>query len=384
MTLAAWKFATRLIQFNASPKDPYHPKTTPIYQTATFEQEAADALGEYDYSRSGNPTRKVLEDQMAALEGGTRAFCFNSGMAAITATMRMLSADDEIVSDYDLYGGTSRLFAQVLNRAGILVKYVDATDTAAIQAAITPATKMVYIESPTNPFLRVIDIAAVATVAKKHGVLFAIDGSVMSPYLQNPLELGADIVIHSATKFLCGHSDVTAGAIVVKDADLAKRVYFQQNAEGTALGPFDSYLFLRGLKTLKIRIDAAQRSAERIATFLASHPKVGEVFYPGLASHRDHDVHQRQARGGGALLSFTVGSAEAAKKMAEELELFSISLSFGSVQSSISIPLKMSHSSVPAGMKGVRIPPADLLRLAVGIEDTDDLIADLSRCLDLI
>jgi cystathionine beta-lyase len=378
------KFATRLVHFEAAPKDPYSPKTTPIYQTATFEQEAADSFGEYDYSRSGNPTRKVLEDQMAAIEGGERAFCFNSGMAAITAVMRMLSAGDEIVSDYDLYGGTSRLFAQVLNRAGIVVKYVDATDKGAIAAAITPATKMLYIESPTNPFLRVVDIAAVAVLAKHHGALFAIDGSVMSPYLQNPLDLGADIVIHSATKFLCGHSDVTAGVVVVKDKELAKRVYFQQNAEGTALGPFDSYLFLRGLKTLKVRIDAAQRSAEKIAAFLAAHPKVGEVFYPGLASHKDHDVHERQARGGGALLSFTVGSAEAAKKMAEGLELFGISLSFGSVQSSISIPLKMSHSSVPADMEGVRMPPADLLRLAVGIEDVDDLIADLARCLDLV
>ena len=384
MTSATRKFATRLVQFEAAPKDPYHPKSTPIYQTATFEQEAADALGEYDYSRSGNPTRKVLEDQMAALEGGARAFCFNSGISAITSVMRLLSVGDEIVSDYDLYGGTSRLFAQVLNRAGIVVKYVDASNVAAIAAAITPATKMVYIESPTNPFLRVVDIAAAAAVAKQHGAMFVIDGSVMSPYLQSPLELGADIVIHSATKFLCGHSDVTAGVVVVKDLELAKRVYFQQNAEGVALGPFDSYLFLRGLKTLKIRIDAAQRSAETIAAFLAAHPKIGEVFYPGLASHKDHDVHQRQARGGGALLSFTVGSAEAAKKVAESLELFSISLSFGSVQSSISIPLKMSHSSVPEGMTGVRMPPADLLRLAVGIEDTDDLIADLSRCLDLI
>ena len=291
------KFATRLVHFEAAPKDPYHPKVTPIYQTATFEQEAADSLGEYDYSRSGNPTRKVLEDQMAALEGGARAFCFSSGMAAITSVMRLLSAGDEIVSDYDLYGGTSRLFAQVLNRAGIVVKYVDASDANAIAAAITPATKMVYIESPTNPFLRVVDIAAAAAVAKQHGALFVIDNSVMSPYLQNPLEFGADISIHSATKFLCGHSDVTAGVVVAKDAKLAKRVYFQQNAEGTALGPFESYLFLRGLKTLKIRIDAAQRSAEMIAAYLAAHPKVGEVFYPGLATHQDHDVHQRQARG---------------------------------------------------------------------------------------
>jgi cystathionine beta-lyase len=376
------KFATRLVRFDPAPKDPYHPKATPIYQTATFEQESADSLGEYDYSRSGNPTRRVLEDQMAALECGERAFCFASGMAAITAVMRTLKVGDEIISDYDLYGGTARLFAKVLNRAGIVLKYVDASDAEAIEAQMTPATKMIYLESPTNPFLRVIDISAVAALAKKHGVLFAIDNSVMSPYLQNPLELGADISIHSATKFLCGHSDVTAGVVVVKSQELAEQVYFHQNAEGTALGPFDSYLLLRGLKTLKIRMDAQQKSAEAIAAFLATHPKVGAVYYPGLASHKDHAAHMLQARGGGALLSFEAGSAIAAKRIAEESALFSISLSFGSVQSSISIPAKMSHASVPAGMTSVRMPPADLLRISAGIEDTDDLIADLSRCLD--
>ncbi len=206
----------------------------------------------------------------------------------------------------------------------------------------------------------------------------------MSPYLQNPLALGADIVIHSATKFLCGHSDVTAGVVVVKDANLAQQVYFMQNAEGTALGPFDSFLLLRGLKTLKVRMDAQQKSALAIAEFLARHPKVQQVYYPGLRSHTDHDVHMQQARGGGSLLSFTAGTAEAAKAIAEQSELFSISLSFGSVQSSISIPLKMSHSSVTAEMTSVRKPPADMLRLSIGIEDESDLIADLSHCLDAV
>jgi cystathionine beta-lyase len=378
------KFGTRLVHFDAAPKDPYRPKATPIYQTATFEQEFADSLGEYDYSRSGNPTRRVLEDQMAALEHGERAFCFASGMAAITAMMRTLEVGDEIISDFDLYGGTARLFAKVLNRAGIVLKYVDASDVVAIAAQITPATKMIYIESPTNPFLRVIDIAAIATLAKRHGILFAIDNSVMSPYLQSPLELGADIAIHSATKFLCGHADVTAGVVIVKDKELAAKVYFQQNAEGTALGPFDSYLLLRGLKTLKVRMDAQQKSAEAIANFLVEHPKVGAVYYPGLASHKNHTVHMQQARGGGAVLSFEAGSATAAKMVAEESMLFSISLSFGSVQSSISIPAKMSHASVPVGMTSVRMPPADLLRLSIGIEDADDLIADLSHCLDAL
>ncbi|QMV17875.1 aminotransferase class V-fold PLP-dependent enzyme [Granulicella sp. 5B5] len=378
------KFATKLVHFDAAPKDPYHPKVTPIYQTATFEQESADSLGEYDYSRSGNPTRTVLEEQMAALEGGAHGFCFASGMAAITCVTRLLSTGDEIVSDYDLYGGTARLFAKVLPRAGVTIRYVDASDVSAVAGAITAKTKMIYIESPTNPFLRVVDIAAIGAVAKQCGVLFAIDNSVMSPYLQNPLELGANMVIHSATKFLCGHSDVTGGVVVLKDDALAQRVHFLQNAEGTALAPFDSYLLLRGLKTLKLRMDAQQRSAQTIAEFLASHARVREVYYPGLASHRDHAVHMRQARGGGSVLSFTAGSAEVAKAIAERLELFSISLSFGSVQSSISVPVKMSHASVTEEMTSVRKPPADMLRLSIGIEDVDDLIADLRACLDSV
>lgn len=378
------KMATRLVHFDAAPKDPYRPKVTPIYQTATFEQESADSLGEYDYSRSGNPTRTVLEEQMAALEGGVRGLCYASGMAAITSVMRLLSAGDEIISDFDLYGGTSRLFAKVLPRAGVTIRYVDASDLTAVAAAVTAKTKMIYVETPTNPYLRVVDLAALSAIAKSSGALFAIDNSVMSPYLQNPLALGADIVIHSATKFLCGHSDVTAGVVVVKDALVAQLVYFLQNAEGTALGPFDSFLLLRGLKTLKVRIDAQQKSALAIAKFLAQHPKVHEVHYPGLSTHPDHDVHMRQARGGGSLLSFTAGTAKAAKTIAEQSELFSISLSFGSVQSSISIPLKMSHSSVTAEMTSVRKPPPDMLRLSVGIEDESDLIADLSRCLDAV
>lgn len=378
------KFATTLVHFEAAPKDPFHPKVTPIYQTATFEQESAESLGEYDYSRSGNPTRAVLETQMAVLEGGTRGLCYASGMAAITCVMRLLSAGDEIVSDYELYGGTARLFAKVLPRAGVTIRYVDASDASAVAAAMTAKTKMIYAESPTNPFLRVIDLKALGDLAKRHGVLFAVDNSVMSPYLQNPLELGADIVIHSATKFLCGHSDVTGGVVVVKDAALGEQTKFLQNAEGTALAPFDSFLLLRGLKTLKLRMDAQQRSAQAVAEFLASHPKVSEVYYPGLASHAGNEVHRRQARGGGSLLSFVAKSAEAAKAIAGRLELFSISLSFGSVQSSISIPATMSHASVTEEMTSVRKPTSDLLRLSIGIEDVDDLIEDLKAGLDAV
>jgi cystathionine beta-lyase len=382
MSMDGKKFATKLVHFDAAPKDPYHPMVTPIYQTATFEQVHADSFGEYDYSRSGNPTRAVLEKQLAAMEHGVRGFCFASGMAAISTVTHLLKAGDEILADYDLYGGATRLFAKVLNRLGVTVRYTDAAELDKLSEAITPATRLIYVESPTNPFLRVLDLAAIGAIAKQHGLLFCVDGSVMSPYLQNPLDLGADIVMHSATKYLCGHSDVTAGVLVVKEEALAEQVYFLQNAEGTALAPFDSYLFLRGMKTLKLRIDAQQRSAQTIAEFLAAHPKVSEVFYPGLPSHANYEVHRRQARGGGGLLSIRVGSGQAAKKLAEKAELFNISLSFGGLKSAISIPLKMSHSSVPAEMREARVVPEDLVRLAIGIEDVDDLIDDLRRSLD--
>jgi len=378
------KFATRLVSFDASPQDPHHPMSTPIYQTATFEQMNADSFGEYDYSRSGNPTRRVLEDQVAALENGSRGFCFSSGMSAIATVTRLLQSGDEILADWDLYGGASRLFGKVLNRSGITIRYVDASDASNVAAQITPNTRLIYLESPSNPLLRVIDLSAVAKVAQENSILFCVDNSTMSPYLQNPLNLGADIVLHSATKFLCGHSDVTGGVIVVKDGALAEQVHFLQNAEGSALGPFDCFLLLRGLKSLKLRMDAQQRNAELIAKFLTAHSAVSSVYYPGLSEHPGFDVQRGQARGGGAVLSFTVGSAERAKQIAESSELFRISVSFGSMNSTISIPVKMSHASVPLALQDARSIPADLLRLSVGIEDPEDLIKDLAAQLDAI
>jgi cystathionine beta-lyase len=378
------KFGSRLVHFDSAPQDPYHPMSTPIYQTATFEQEKADSFGAYDYSRSGNPTRRVLEDQMALLEGGARGFCFSSGMAAIATVMHLLRAGDEILVDWDLYGGTSRLVGKVSPRSGICVRYVDASDLGALEAQITSATRLIFVESPTNPFLRVLDLQAIAHVAHQHGVLFCVDNSTMSPYLQNPIALGADMVIHSATKFLCGHSDVTGGVIVARDQALAEEIYFLQNAEGSALGPFDCFLLLRGLKTLKLRMDAQQRSAGLIATFLHEHPKVSSVYYPGLADHPRHSVQQAQARGAGAVLSFTVGSFEAAKQIAEKSALLRISVSFGSVNSTISIPSRMSHASIAEDLRALRAIPENLIRLSVGIEDTGDLMEDLEAQLRLI
>ena len=376
------KFATQLVHFDPSPGDPKRPMATPIYQTATFDQVHADSFAEYDYSRSGNPTRRVLEDQMARLEGGSRGFAFSSGMAAISTITSLLKSGDEIVADWDLYGGTSRLFAKVLSRSGIAVRYVDATNLKSVAEQITPATRLIFVESPTNPLLRVLDLAAIAEIADKGSILFCVDSSTMSPYLQNPLALGADIVVHSATKFLCGHSDVTGGVVVVKDDILGKEIQFLQNAQGNALGPFDSFLLLRGLKTLKLRLDAQQKNAVKIADFLAAHAKVNAVYYPGLPSHSGYDAQTKQARGGGAVVGFTVGSTAAAKRIAENTKLFKIAVSFGSVNSTISIPYVMSHASVPAEDRSTRGIPQDLLRLSVGVEDAEDLIADLEEQLD--
>ena len=373
------KFASRLVSFDVAPGDPFRPMATPIYQTATFEQEEATGFGSYDYSRSGNPTRTVLEEQIAALENGTRGFCFSSGMAAITCITRLLRSGDEIVAESDLYGGACRLFTRVLERTGITARYADAGDLEAFAGLFSSRTKLVYLESPTNPLLRVVDIRQIADLAHANGALLAVDSSAMSPYLQNPLDLGADIVLHSATKYLCGHSDVTAGAVVVKDDELAKQIYFLQNAEGNAIGPFDAFLFLRGLKTLKLRLDCQQKNAQAIADWLEAHPQVTGVNYPGLASSPGYLLQRKQARGAGAVLSFTTGSVEASRRIVEATSMFSICVSFGSINSTISLPGCMSHASVPPEVGKVRELPADLVRISVGIEDAGDLIADLEQ-----
>jgi cysteine-S-conjugate beta-lyase len=375
------KFASQLVQFDAAPGDRNRPTSTPIYQTATFEQERADQFGDYDYSRSGNPTRTILEQQVARLEGGTRGFAFASGMAAIAAVAHTLRSGDEIVADSDLYGGTCRLFTRILERAGIRASYADAGNPEAFAARITPRTRLLFVESPTNPLLRVVDLRALAALAHDNHALLAVDNSSMSPYLQNPLSLGADIVVHSATKFLSGHADVMGGVVVVRDAQLAEDIYLMQNGEGNALAPFDCFLVLRGLKTLKLRIDAQQRNALAIAEFLAADPRAGRVFYPGLGSDPGYALQQRQASGAGSVLSFTARSAEAARAVAERSKMFQISVSFGSVHSTISLPGCMSHASVPPEIAAARRLPPELVRVSVGIEDAEDLIADLDQAL---
>jgi cystathionine beta-lyase len=377
------KFSTRLLTFDAAPGYRCTPANTPIYQTATFRQHDATEFGDYDYSRSGNPTRAVVEKQIAALECGTRGFCFATGLAAITAVTRLLAPGEEILACDDLYGGTCRLFSRILPKRGIAVRYEDFSNLDAVAAAINPNTKLVYLESPTNPLLQVIDIAAVAEITHRAGALLCVDNSTMSPYLQRPLELGADIVLHSATKFLCGHSDVMAGAVVVADEALGEDLYLIQNGEGAVLSPFDSYLLLRGMKTLALRLDRQQSNARTIATWLSAHPAVKQVYYPALADERQLRIQRSQASGSGAVLSFVTGDAELSRTIVEATKLFAIAVSFGGVNSTISLPNYMSHASVPAHLRQQKNIPSDLVRVSVGAEDVSDLLEDLTQAFDL-
>ncbi|HKF20845.1 MAG TPA: cystathionine beta-lyase [Candidatus Angelobacter sp.] len=373
------KIASRLVNFDACPGDPFKAVATPIYQTATFEQESAEQFGRYDYSRSGNPTRTALETLLARLENADAAYCFSSGLAAISAVARLLSAGDEILAGDDLYGGTYRLFSTILDRTGIGVRYADACDLQRFAAQITPRTRLIFVESPTNPLLRIVDLRALAELAHEHGALLCVDSSAMSPYLQTPLDLGADVVVHSATKYLSGHGDVTAGVVAVRSPEIGERIYHVQNGEGACLGPFEAYLLLRSIKTLKLRIDAQQANAARVAEYLRGHPAVQKLYYPGRKEHRGHDLHFRQARGAGAVISFQTGSFDLSKRVAEATQIFRIRVSFGSVNSSITLPGCMSHASIPADVRKERALAPDLVRLSVGIEDADDLIADLEQ-----
>lgn len=356
------KISTRCVRIFAE-DDPYGSVAPPIYQTATFRQPSAADFGEYDYSRTANPTRALVEQQIAALEGGRFGCAFASGMAALTAVTRLVRAGEEILAGDDLYGGTARLLAKVAPHQGIRVRWVDATDPAAVEQAIGPKTRLLLLETPTNPLLRIIDLERVAAIARQRGILLAVDNSLLSPCLQRPLSLGAHLVIHSATKALCGHGDVLAGAVVTDDPDLHERIAFHQNAEGAGLAPFDSWLLLRGMKTLALRMERQCATARRVADLLAARPEVRQVFYPGL----------------GPVVSFTTGDPRLSRRIVETARLFTIAVSFGSVTSSISMPCHMSHASVPEELRDRLAPPKDLIRLSVGIEDPDDLLEDLRQ-----
>jgi cystathionine beta-lyase len=359
--------------------DPFSAIAPPIYQTATFRQESATEFGEYDYTRTANPTRKLLEQQLARLERAAYACAFSSGMAAITALARRLEVGDEIIAGNDLYGGTVRLLDQVLSRGGICVSYVDTTDLDKVRGRLSSRTRLLLIETPSNPLLRICDIKALAELAHSVEAILAVDNSILSLCFQQPLMFGADVVIHSATKFLGGHSDVTAGALITNNAELHRQFAFQQNAESAGLAPFDSWLLLRGIKTLMLRAERQNASANTIARFLSEHAMVDQVYYPGLATHSDHELHRRQATGDGAVISFTTGDASVSKRVVSSTELFAIAVSFGSVNSVISLPCAMSHASIPVSLKQTFALPAGLVRISVGIEDVADLIEDLER-----
>ncbi|MCC6451671.1 MAG: aminotransferase class I/II-fold pyridoxal phosphate-dependent enzyme [Acidobacteria bacterium] len=372
------KNATRCVSLTEEER--FGAVSTPIYQTATFRQPTAVEFGEYDYSRSGNPTRCELEKKLAELERAEHAFAFSSGMSALSAIIKLLTTGDEILAGSNLYGGSIRLLER-LPRLGINVRYVDTTDVQNVSNALTSRTKMLLIETPTNPFQRVSDIAALAELTRANDALLVVDNTMLSPCLQNPISHGADIVYHSGTKFLSGHSDVTAGAVIVKDEAVAKEIAFVQNAEGTALAPFDSWLLLRGIKTLDLRVEKQCSNALKVADFLSTHPAVTDIFHPAFAGVEARRIHERQASGGGSVIAFTTGDAEFSRRIVESTKLCSIAVSFGSVNSTISLPCYMSHASIPAGLRDELAPPRDLIRISVGIESVEDVIEDLREAI---
>ncbi len=354
--------------------------STPIYQTSTFEQQAPGVHKGFDYSRTNNPTRKVLEDLIAELEGGSHGFAFASGLAAIDAVIKLLSAGDEVLAVDDIYGGTFRIYSHIYSRFGINIRYTDTTDIINVVDNLTSKVKFVWIETPTNPTLKISDIAEIAKAAHANGSLLVVDNTFASPALQNPLKLGADIVIHSATKYLAGHSDVIAGLAAVNNAELAERLKFIQNSSGGILSPFDSWLTIRGIETLSLRIQKHSENALSVARYLETARHVDKVIYPGLASHKNHEAAARQQNGGfGGVVSFTLknDTEDAASKFAQLTELFKLAESLGGVKSLICHPAQMTHKSIPADKRREAGISDSLIRLSCGIENSDDLINDL-------
>lgn len=370
-------FATKLLHVGVETDKHTGAVSVPIYQVSTFHQEDVEVEQEFHYSRSGNPTRQALEKIIATLEGGTDGFAFASGMAAMAAAVLIFNQGDHILAPRDVYGGTYRLLTQDCPRWGITHTLVDTTELANIEQAVTPATKALILESPSNPLLKISDLPGICAWAKERGIITIVDNTFMTPYFQRPLEFGADIVVHSATKFLAGHSDVVAGLVVAGDRELAKRVGHVQNSLGGILGPQDAWLTMRGIKTLKVRMDYAEKAATHIAQALNKSNKVTEVYYPGLPEHPGHELLRGQADGFGAVLSFDAGTVENAKKIMANVKISAVAVSLGSVESILSYPAKMSHSAIPALVRYEMGITDSLLRLSVGLEDPDDLLADI-------
>lgn len=384
MSSENYSFETKLLH-NQHKVDPNTGAVSvPIQHASTFHQFNIESYGKYDYARSGNPTREALEDVIAELEGGTRGFAFSSGMAAISTAFLLLSSGDHIVITEDVYGGTYRMVTQVLTRFGIEHTFVDMTDLDQVKAAIQPNTKAFYVETPSNPLLKVTDIQAITTLAKVINAITYVDNTFLTPEYQRPLELGADVVLHSATKFLSGHSDVVAGLAVVNDEELGKRLYSLQNSFGAVLGPQDAWLVLRGIKTLHVRLEQSQKSAIKIAEFLADHPLIEEVYYPGLKNHPQHELQKSQAAGPGAVLSFEFQDEQALQVFLTNVKIPVFAVSLGAVESILSYPAKMSHAAMSQEEREKRGIKNSLIRLSVGLENPDDIIHDFSQALHLV
>lgn len=377
------KLGTKLIHAGVAPDPSTGAIMTPIFQTSTYVQSAPGVHKGYEYARTQNPTRDALQQALAAIENGTHGICFGSGLAATDAVMKLLSPGDEVIATNDLYGGTYRIFTKVFERYGIKFNFIDMSDALNIESHITPQTKMIWLETPTNPLLRIIDIAACAQIARKSEVMLCVDNTFASPYLQNPLDLGADIVLHSATKYLGGHSDVVHGAVIVKNEELARQLYFIQNSCGAVPGPQDCFLVLRGIKTLHVRMQRHCENGAVVANFLRSHPKVDKVYWPGFTDHPNHRIAQKQMRGFGGMMSFTLkdDSMESATRILSTTHLFSLAESLGGVESLIGHPASMTHASIPREERIKNGLVDSLIRLSVGIEDADDLTADLAQAI---
>ena len=377
-------FATNAIHVGQEPDPATGAIIVPIYQTSTYVQEALGKHKGYEYARTQNPTRSALEKNLAALEGGVGGITFGSGMAAINAVFSLLKAGDHIIVSFPVYGGVYRLLRQVLARFGLEADFVDTSSMEAIRKAARPQTQMLYVETPTNPVMTLTDLEASSEIAKQNGWMLVVDNTFMSPYLQRPFEFGAELIVHSTTKFLNGHSDSVGGAVIANSAELVERLRFLQNAAGAILSPFDAWLVLRGVKTLALRMDQHNKNGMAVADHLIKHPKVKKVNYPGLASHPQHRLARRQMKGFGAMISFDLGSLEAARQVLNHVRLCSLAESLGGVETLISHPATMTHGSMPAEDRQ-RIGITDgLVRISVGIEDVEDIIADLDQALKYV
>ncbi len=377
-------FATDAIHVGQEPDPSTGAIIVPIYQTSTYVQEELGKNKGYEYARSGNPTRTALERNLAKLEGGPHALAFASGMAAINAVMTLLKSGDHVICSHAVYGGVYRLFTRVLVNFGLEVSWIDTTCAENVEKAIKKNTRMLYVETPTNPTMEVSDLAEMSRIARAHKLQLVVDNTFMSPYLQRPLELGADMVVHSTTKFLNGHSDSIGGAVILRRKEDYDRLYFIQKSAGAILGPMDCWLVLRGVKTLAVRMEQHNKISQAIAEYLEKHPKVKRVYYPGLASHPQHKLAGRQMKGFGAMLSFELGSLEAAQRMLRQVKVCSLGESLGGVETLISHPATMTHASVPPEERAKIGITDGLVRISVGIEDVEDLIADLDRALSFV